>query len=133
MADAASLASRLVVSRSRERSSFGQPLECLECGAAYVPRQCNGEFCGSACRKTWNNRRLIRGAELYDLFMSLRWDRVVATTLHVFTALSRMAAHFRREDVAERAGRRSWSPAAKIIERRPYLRAERLSQRRAPS
>ena len=106
---------------------------CLECGGSFVSRRPHAEFCGSACRKTWNNRRLIRGAELYDLFMSLRWDRVVATTLHVFTALSRMAAHFRREDVAERAGRRSWAHPRRIIERRPYLRGERLSQVRRAS
>lgn len=93
-----------------------------------MPRQADAEFCGQACRKAWNNRRLVRGAELYDLVMALRWDRAAATGLHVFTALSRMAAGFRREDLDQRAGRRSWSPPARVIARRPYLRAERLKQ-----
>ena len=118
-------------SQERERPGFGHPCTCLECGAAFLPRQADAEFCGSACRKAWNNRRLLRGAELYDLFMALRWDRAVATGLHVFTALSRLAAGFRREDMAERAGRRSWSSPARIIARRPYLRAERLGQGRS--
>ncbi|MGW5961031.1 transcriptional regulator [Methylorubrum thiocyanatum] len=93
-----------------------------------MARQSDAEFCGPACRKAWNNRRLLRGAELYDLFMALRWDRRAATGLHVFTALSRLAAGFRREDTEERAGRRSWASPARIIARRPYLRAERLKQ-----
>lgn len=71
---------------------------------------------------------MARRAELYDLFMALRWDRRAATGLHVFTALSRLAAGFRREDTQERSGRRSWASPARIIARRPYLRAERLKQ-----
>lgn len=115
-----------------ERPGLGHPCACLECGGPYTPRQADAEFCGQPCRKAWNNRRLVRGAELYDLVMALRWDRAVASTLHVFTALSRMAAGFRREDLNQRDGRRSWSPPARIIARRPYLRAERLSQMRRP-
>lgn len=114
--------------RDRERPGFGQPCPCLECGLPFMARQADAEFCGLACRKAWNNRRLLRGAELYDLFMALRWDRRAATGLHVFTALSRLAAGFRREDTQERSGRRSWASPARIISRRPYLRAERLKQ-----
>lgn len=119
--------------QERERPSFGQPCDCLECGKPFLPRQADAEFCAPACRKSWNNRRLVRGAELYDLFMALRWDRRTATGLHVFSALSRLAAGFRREDVDERAGRRSWSSPARIIARRPYLRAERLTRGKGPA
>lgn len=112
----------------RERPGFGQPCPCLECGAPFLARQADAEFCALACRKAWNNRRLLRGAELYDLFMALRWDRRTVTGLHVFTALSRLAAGFRREDTQQRAGRRSWASPVRIIARRPYLRAERLKQ-----
>lgn len=115
------------------RPGFGHPCACLECGGPYTPRQADAEFCGPVCRKAWNNRRLVRGAELYDLVMALRWDRAVASTLHVFTALSRMAAGFRREDVEQRGGRRSWAPPARIIARKPYLRGEALSQKRRPT
>ena len=46
-----------------------RPHACLECGG-----ECGkGEFCGSACRMAFNNRRKARGAELYDLFMVHRF------------------------------------------------------------
>lgn len=124
--------SRLVASpappQGRDRPGLGHPCTCLECGSPYTPRQADAEFCSPPCRKAWNNRRLVRGAELYDLVMALRWDRAVATGLHVFTVLSRMAAGFRREDLEQRGGRRSWAPPARIIARRPYLRGEQLKQ-----
>ena len=129
--------SRLVASTETvtepERPGLGHPCACLECGGAYTPRQSDAEFCGTPCRKTWNNRRLVRGAEMYDLVMALRWDRAVASGLHVFTALSRMAGGFRRDDIGERAGRRSWAPPARVIARKPYLRRERLVQQRRPA
>lgn len=117
--------------QERDKPGLGHPCPCLECGTPFTPRQADAEFCAPACRKTWNNRRLLRGAELYDLFMALRWDRRIATGLHVFTLLSRLAAIYRREDLDERDGRRSWASAARIIARRPYLRAARLAEGRS--
>lgn len=94
---------------------------CLECGAAFDRAGDHGTFCGAKCRLAWNNRRLQRGAEIYDLLMTLRFERRSATG--VFTALCRAAAAFRAADHAERAGRASWSNARTIIARRPYLNA----------
>lgn len=48
---------------------YGITRECLECGKIFEPRQHNADFCGSVCRKKFNNRRATRGAVLYDLAM----------------------------------------------------------------
>lgn len=104
------------------------PRTCLECGGALIPASpIEAEFCASACRMAFNNRRAKRGAELYDLFMALRHDRAVATAFKVWRLLNRLAAGFRAEDVAERDGRRSWRSPAAILARRPYLAAERIA------
>jgi hypothetical protein len=100
---------------------------CLECGG---PGSAFGDFCCAACRKSWNNRRMVRGAELYDLFMALRYERRTAYPMGLFGIISRAAAMFRREDLAERAGRKSWRAPSDILERRPYLRATILQQGR---
>jgi hypothetical protein len=95
---------------------------CLECGAEFE-RAANREFCGGKCRKAWGNRRMKRGAELYDLYMAHRFDCANAQALGVFQAVNRMASNFRQEDQAERAGRRSWRLPSAVLEERPYLRA----------
>ena len=110
-------ARRLDASRSRV---------CLECGTSYQQGVQASDFCSAACRKTWNNRRMQRGAELYDLVMALRFDRQTATELKVWRLINRLAAIFRDEDRTERAGRFSWRSPAAIIDRRPYLRADVL-------
>lgn len=100
---------------------------CPECGAAPAPSLIghNKRFCSNACAKTFNNRRLTRGALLHDLFMTLRYERGLAGRLKVWRAMCRLAAEWRDEDNAARAGRASWSPAAAVFDRLPYLRAER--------
>jgi hypothetical protein len=94
---------------------------CLECREPYASRRVKAEFCGDRCRKLWNNRRMTRGAEIYDLFMALRFDRGIATALHVFTLVSRLARVFRDDDMARRDGRRSWQRPRSVIEHRPSL------------
>jgi hypothetical protein len=100
-----------------------RPRCCLECGEPFAATRIGEDFCGTPCRKSFNNRRLVRGAEIYDLFMALRYQRPLAEKLKLWTALCRAAAGYRREDDRERAGRPSWGDPAKIIDRRPYLRA----------
>ena len=102
-------------------------MPCLECGAMIVVQG----FCCTECRKTWNNRRAVRGAQLYDLFMAARFDRPVAKALKVWRYLAHFASQFREEDRIERAGRRSWRDPAEIIARHGHLRADTLVQRRA--
>lgn len=102
---------------------------CGECGAAYTSASPTVEFCGEPCRKAFNNRRAVRGAEMYDLFMAMRFDRAAAKRLQVWRALCRMASHFHAEDARDRAARPSWRAPAKILERRPYLLATTITGR----
>jgi len=95
---------------------------CLECGWQHARK---GEFCSVRCRTDFNNRRKARGAELYDLFMVLRFDRPLAKLLGVYQLVCRMASVFREEDRAKREGRRSWRRPQAVIEERPYLKTIR--------
>ncbi|MFN8992630.1 MAG: transcriptional regulator [Pseudomonadota bacterium] len=96
---------------------------CLECGAEFHPGRAGGEFCCTPCRKAFNNRRMTRGALLYDLLMALRFERKEARLLGVWQALCRLASDFREEDKRERDSRRSWRRAKTVLGERPHLRA----------
>ncbi len=74
--------------------------------------------------RAWNNRRMVRGAELYDLLMIARFERAEATRHKVWRAINRLASRYRDEDKAERAGRRSWRRLRAIIETKIFLWAE---------
>lgn len=101
---------------------------CLECGIPYEASERASQFCATSCRQTWNNRRLKRGAELYDLFMPHRFERPLAKGLKLISLLNRLASIFRAEDLAERGGRASWRPPEVVLSERPYLRAQILRQ-----
>lgn len=94
---------------------------CKECGnvlgASSKPRM----FCSTPCRQTFNNRRLERGAQLYDLFMAMRYERGTAKVLGVWAVICRLAKDFREEDELQRDGRKSWQPASAIFERLPVV------------
>ena len=97
-------------------------LRCwLECGTSFRASVKSAEFCGQQCRKVFNNRRQTRGADLYDLLMSLRYEREASKREpgrpSVFTMLCRMARDFRDEDREKRSGRKSWRPARKVLAR----------------
>jgi len=93
---------------------------CLECGSTYAPRTATQEFCCSACRRAWNNRRAVRGAELYDWFMAFRVQRIGAH----FKLMCRLVTRWRDEDKAQRHGRRSWGNPQDRLDRDPSLLAE---------
>lgn len=97
---------------------------CQECGSGFAVRPGGRamEFCCSPCRKAWGNRRMKRGAELYDLFMALRFDRANASRLGIWQAICRMASLWRGEDASARAGRRSWRKTTDVMAERPYLK-----------
>lgn len=86
----------------------GTQCPCQECGTAYTARKADQRFCSTACCKVFNNRRMRRGALLYDLFMALRYERKAAYAMGVWKAACRLAEGWRDEDIAERAGRFSW-------------------------
>lgn len=97
---------------------------CLECGAAFARGARRAEFCGRKCVRTWNNRRMLRGAEVLDLLMTARFDRSKATAFKVWRTMNRLAALYREQDQAERDGRRSWRRIEAIREAKPFLWAE---------
>lgn len=97
---------------------------CLECGEPFQRGPRLAEFCGRKCVRTWNNRRMVRGAELYDLIMVTRFDRKAATKFKVWRAINRLASLYRDDDKTRRGGRRSWRRLRAFIEGKPFLWAE---------
>ena len=97
---------------------------CLECGHPFTPTSATAEFCRRPCRQAWNNRRMTRGAELFDLFMTHRFERAEAGRLKVLTAMNRLASEYRREDEQVREARRSWQRARAVLDRHPSLLAQ---------
>lgn len=81
---------------------------CAECGSGFTPKKSSAEFCCHACRQVFNNRRAMRGAQLYDLVMTMRFDRKTATDKQVWSVLCGLASAFRAGDQHARDGRRSW-------------------------
>lgn len=78
---------------------------CPECGNAHSRK---GAFCSTSCRQAFNNRRLQRGAEVYDLLRAMRRERDKAKALNVWTEICRLELRWNTEDEAERPGRRSY-------------------------
>jgi hypothetical protein len=94
---------------------------CRECKTKFEARRASKEFCCTACRQRFNNRRMTRGVEIYDLAMQWRDDRADTAAL---TLLCRMLAKFKDED--SRAARVSWNRTASVIRDKPYLAATLL-------
>ena len=95
------------------------PATCRECGAPLQARRATREFCGASCRRRFNNRRALRGADLYDVVMSLRIDRDKSGA--ALSLLCKMVARFRDIDRREREGRRSWLDLDTIRSRNGHL------------
>lgn len=98
-----SLAAQLAVA-ARPRREF----RCLECDAPFQSVEAHAEFCCAAHRKTWNNRRAARGAQLYDLVMAMRFERGRTKAFKLWSLICALASAFRDADNALRDGRRSW-------------------------
>jgi predicted nucleic acid-binding Zn ribbon protein len=88
---------------------------CLECGKLWNERKPGRLFCSSSCRVTFNNRRLQRGAELYDLFRAMRRERDDAKTLGIWAEMCRLELRWQQEDQEQRPGRRSYMPPRKAL------------------
>lgn len=101
---------------------------CLECGDGLAAPQPEQEFCSKRCRQAFNNRRMQRGAQVFDLYMAIRYERDAAREEKVVAQLSRLCMHFREEDDRQRGGRRSWGNWRKFLENNPYLRVVRLGR-----
>lgn len=102
---------------------------CLDCGNAMPSSHSAYEFCGPRCRERFNNRRRLRGAELYDLYMAHRFERSLSVSLGLFQAVNRLAAIWREEDRMSRDGRRSWRRAEDVLGDKPHIKAIRMKGR----
>lgn len=87
---------------------------CTECGETFETTRVEAEFCCKEHRMAWHNRRRDRGAIVYDILMTGRFDRDFAAKegLVWTTELSNLAQHFRNADKTHRAGRKSWEKHA---------------------
>ena len=91
------------------------PRTCRECGATFTARRASADFCSAHCRVAWNNRRLRRGGQLYDLVMAWRFNRTEFAAAGAQSLLCRMAAAFKADDDRDRAGRQSWDDVAEFV------------------
>ena len=94
---------------------------CKEFGGPIKPSRQRPMFCCQACRLRFNNRRLERGAQIYDLFMSMRYERGLAKLKGVWAIMCRLAMTWREEDMIHREGRKSWQNVTAVIERLPSV------------
>lgn len=83
-------------------------VECRECGTKFAAKRSTMVFCCADCRKAWNNRRMIRGGELYDFIMADQYERDKRSELELRAMVSRLARAYRDADKALRDGRKSW-------------------------
>lgn len=60
---------------------------------------------------------------MFDIVMSLRFDRKAAQEAELWSFLCRMAQHFRAQDERERASRRSWGSLKEVKSRHAHLNA----------
>lgn len=100
-------------------------MPCLECGRAWPQGVSPRRFCSTKCTNDWNNRRLKRGAILYDLLMTWRLDRSKGKALNLWTLICRAVNDWKEEDDKERDGRRSWRDAEKVIAENPIFLAHK--------
>ena len=89
-------------------------MNCRECGETFDGSKA-AVFCpGTSCRRDWNNRRQQRGAQLYDVFMTMRGGRQLTADLkdkqgvNLWTVACQLAADWKAEDDKLRGGRRSY-------------------------
>lgn len=84
---------------------------CKECGETFRSRQYNAEFCGTPCRRDFNNRRAQRGALLLDLKMIETTDPDAFKRMGLEGRAEAAVADWLREDREQREGRTSWKRA----------------------
>lgn len=100
---------RAIAARLAPPARPKRELICLECATPFQSVEAHAEFCCTAHRQSWNNRRMKRGAQLYDLVMAMRFDRGLAAKLSIgWTLICTLASAYRDADNALRGGRRSW-------------------------
>lgn len=117
-------------SRETETAPMTTQTQCQECGNEFQAKRGHQQFCCTACRKTWNNRRAVRGAELYDFVMNWRFERKETlrdgTTVETAARamMGRLAEMYRESDRTRRSGRRSYNTFRDAMHGFPLARSE---------
>ncbi len=93
----------------------GRVIRCLECDNRIENAREGQLFCSPAHRQIFNNRRMQRGAELYDLFRALRRERAEAKRLNLWTQICKLERHWQDEDERDRPGRKSYMPPRRAL------------------
>ena len=84
-----------------ETTDMPRMIACAECAKSFEKNPAReSRFCSSSCRYTWANRRKMRGAELYDLLMAMRFRRGPAKALGLWALICRMCSVWNDEDKA---------------------------------
>jgi hypothetical protein len=109
--------------RNQSQTASLKQKSCRECGASYAAQRATREFCCTACRRAFSNRRMLRGANFYDLIMAMRFDRAAAADEGAWTLLCKMAAAFKAEDDRQRGGRKSWDDVPAVRTRNSRLQS----------
>ena len=102
---------------------------CIYCGTEFERKAQQQEFCSTPCRKAWNNQRMLRGAELYDMFMAVRFERKTAKVLGLWTLMCRLAMYWREEDLNKSCSR-SWRKPHDAKERSAWALATVVHRQR---
>lgn len=95
----------------------GSPLAAPTTAGSNRPKKArdDAKFCSTPCKTGWNNRRKSRGADIYDLWMSMRYCREEAKALGVWREICRLSEVWNAEDKA--AGRTSFERPGVVLAR----------------
>lgn len=96
-------------------------ITCRECGVATAAgcgeHRRDAKFCSIPCKTKWNNRKKTRGADIYELWMAMRYERDEAKRLGLWGELCRLSEGWYQEDQRERGGRKTYGPPAEVLTR----------------
>lgn len=89
---------------------------CRECQKPLdASLKANATFCGIPCKAKWNNRRKNRGADLYDLWMAMRYERDEAKRHEVWKEMCRLSEGWKADD--DKQGIKSYEMPGVVIPR----------------
>jgi hypothetical protein len=98
---------------SKDGRSKARNIRCRWCGEVATVHSHKALFCSEKCNTAFNRLRTKRGAAMYDMIMSGRFEREKFP--HYLTSVSQLAREYRDEDKAERDGRKSWVTQSDLL------------------
>lgn len=88
---------------------------CDHCGTEFTAKTAKARFCSPKCKKAWHNLQMVRGRELYSLYMASRFDRTRWSG--AISQVNRLCSQWHKED----QGRRTWDDPAAFLAANPWL------------